>query len=789
MSSDVREQERRASNHRVRESMEHGANGLQQIKWTSGRGADCLKLAPRIPSQCSSNQVSARNGRGLNNTVRITRKWSTIAGWLLILAISPVWADVGQSADEESLLSLYGDEEIISIATGSRQPIAKAPAVATIITAEDIKAIGATDIDEVLETVPGLHVSKNPLYYNPIYTIRGIYSQYNPQVLMLLNGIPITNLFQGDRNLVWGGMPVEGIARIEVMRGPGSAIYGADSLAGVINIITKSRDDIASPEVGVRRGSLDSWQAWALYGGTWAETDVALTLQFGKTNGQGEQIEADAQSLFDGILGTRASLAPGSVNVGREQFDTRLDIARGDWRFRAGWQGRRAVETGAGIAQALDPSGRYASDRWSADLTYNNAELVENVNITAQASYLDTSQEVERNTILFPRQAVLPIGGNGNISTTGNPVLFSEGFIGNPEVFERHARLGVSAFYRGLSRHLLRVGTGFDYGEVYDVKETKNFGPGVIDGTIPVIDGDLTDVSGTRFAFLPKKNRKNFYFFLQDVWDIVRDWELTAGLRYDTYSDFGDTLNPRLALVWSARHDLNAKLLYGQAFRAPSFAELFNQNNPVVLGNADLDPETIATLELALDYQPRDTIRFAINGFHYWWNDIIRYVPDLDGASSTAQNAGKQTGLGLELEAEWQPIRTLRLIGNYAFQKSTDESTDADAGNAPQHQLYALAEWEFYPHWLITPQVNWIIDRARPPGDSRPELDDYALVDLTIRRKAIFDHLEIAFNVRNLFDEDAREPSPAPGTFLPNDLPLAGRTLFAEVRYYIDAQY
>jgi outer membrane receptor protein involved in Fe transport len=712
----------------------------------------------------------------------------TIAGCLLILSVRPGWADVAPLDDEESLLSIYGDEEIISIATGSRQHIAKAPAVATIITAEDIEAIGATRLDEVLETVPGLHVSRDFVGYNPIYTIRGVYSQRNPQVLVLINGIPITNLFQGDRNQIWGGMPVEGIARIEVMRGPGSAVYGADSLAGVINIITKDRHDIASPEVGLRRGSFDSWGAWALYGGTWVGTDVALILQAGKTDGQRERIEADVQSVFDAIFGTRASLAPGPVNLGRERLDARLDITRGNWQLRAGWQARRNIETGAGVAQALDPNGHFASDRWNADLTYRNGTVVRNMDIVAQASYLDTSQEVERNAILFPQRTVLPISADGNVSPTGNPVLFPDGLIGNPEVFERHARLGVSAFYTAFARHLLRVGTGFNYGEVYDVQETKNFGPGVIDGSVPVVDGELTDVSGTRFAFLPEKNRKNFYVFLQDVWDIARDWELTAGLRYDNYSDFGDTLNPRLALVWSARHDLNAKLLYGEAFRAPSFAELFNQNNPVVLGNPDLDPETIATLELALDYQPRENMRFAINGFHYWWDDIIRFVPDAGGASSTARNAGEQTGLGLELEAEWEPIAGLKFIGNYAFQKSTDENTDTDAGNAPQHQLYARAEWEFYPHWHLTPQINWVIDRARPAGDPRPELDDYAMVDVTLRRQAILDHLEIALSVRNLFDVDAREPSPAPGTFLPNDLPLAGRSLFGEVRYYIDRQ-
>ncbi|MBT8123923.1 MAG: Plug domain-containing protein, partial [Gammaproteobacteria bacterium] len=111
--------------------------------------------------------------------------------------------------EEEALIELYGDEEFISIATGSAQPISRAPAVATVITAKDIKEIGATDIDEALETVPGLHVSRRAAGYQPIYTFRGVHTNENPQVLMLVNGISINNLFIGDRSQAWGGFPVE----------------------------------------------------------------------------------------------------------------------------------------------------------------------------------------------------------------------------------------------------------------------------------------------------------------------------------------------------------------------------------------------------------------------------------------------------------------------------------------------------------------------------------------------------------------------------------------------------
>jgi outer membrane receptor protein involved in Fe transport len=597
--------------------------------------------------------------------------------WLLMLHTADAVAQESKE-EEKALLQIYGDEEMISIATGSRRPIAKAPAVATVITAEDIKAMGATDLDEVLETVPGLHVARSPLGYNPIYIFRGIFSDFNAQVLVLINSIPITNLFHGDRNQVWGGMPVEAIARIEVIRGPGSALYGADAFAGVINIITKTTQDIEGTQIGFRPGSFDTWDAWALHGGSWGGFDVATILEYHDTDGQREIIEADAQTVFDNFFGTSASLAPGPVNLQRENFDARLDIACGDWRLRAGLQRRRNVGSGAGVALALDPNSRFASDRWNVDLTYHNPKLAENWDVTTQLSYFDTTQEIERNLVLFPPGTLLPIGSDGNINLV-NPrslVAFPEGFIGNPEVFERHARFNMSAFYKGFERHTLHAGAGFNYGNLYKTRETKNFGPGVIDGTVSPIGGALTNVSDTPFVFLRERDRKNYYLFLQDEWRFANDWELTAGVRYDYYSDFGSTVNPRLALVWQTRYDLTTKLLYGRAFRAPSFAELGSFNNPVTIGNLNLDPETIQSLELAFDYRPADKLRLGLNLFGYQWDDIIRFTP-------VAQNTGEQIGYGLELEADWQPTRTLRLLGNYSYQRSIDEATDEDAGNAP----------------------------------------------------------------------------------------------------------
>lgn len=710
---------------------------------------------------------------------------------LATLLALPVLVHAGDEllSEEEELALAYGDKATVSIATGVEQPLRKAPSVASIITAADIKAMGATDLDEVLETVPGLHVARSNIGYNPVYTFRGIHSGLNPQVLVLINGIPITNSYQGDRSQIWGGMPVQAISRVEVVRGPGSALYGADAFAGVINITTKTKQDIAGTEVGGRVGSYDTYDGWALHGGEWAGFDVAAAVEYHKTHGPDSIVDSDLQSQLDRALGTQASLAPGPVNLMRDNLDARLDLSRDHWRFRGGLQHRSNWGNGAGVAQALDPINRYESDRWNADLTYDNKEFAEGWELTGQISYFDTSQVVQRNLTLLPPGTRLPIGANGQIdfATPTGLLTFPNGYIGNPEVWERHTRANLSAVYRGFSDHTVRFGAGFNYDNLYRAHESKNFGMDPVTGnSIPVLPGSkVVDVSGTSLAFMLPHDRKDGFFFVQDEWKLARDWTLTGGARYDYYSDFGETLNPRGALVWDLRYDLTAKLMYGSAFRAPSFAEMYAANNPVTLGNAQLKPETLDSIELAFDYRPRNDLRLGWNVFHYWWKDIIRYVPDAGGASSTAQNTGRQEGTGTELEAEWKADDSLKLTGNYSVQYSSDETNDHDAGYAPHHQVYLRANWDFLPDWQFVPQAKWIIGRDRAVGDSRPRISDYTWVDLTLRRKNLLDHMEVAFSIRNLLDADAREPSLAgtPAAAIPYDLPLAGRSFFGEVRF------
>jgi iron complex outermembrane receptor protein len=371
---------------------------------------------------------------------------------------------------------------------------------------------------------------------------------------------------------------------------------------------------------------------------------------------------------------------------------------------------------------------------------------------------------------------LFPAGSN--VFGTG---AFADGVIGNPDKWERHERLGASTTYSGFKLHRIRLGLGVEREEVYRTRETKNFNSNFTRiGTGST--ADVIDVSATQ-PFMQPHGRTKHYLYAQDEWSLVKDWTLTAGLRSDRYSDFGSTTNPRLALVWDAAYNVTAKLLYGSAFRAPSMSELYAINNPVVTGNPSLRPEKMRTVEAALSWQPSTALQLGVNVFHHEMSDIIRLV------NFVYQNDGEQRGDGLEFEATWDAGKDLRLTGNYSYQRSIDQATGRSAANAPQHHAYARAHWRFLPGWSVDPQVNWVSERPREPGDPRASLKGYATLDLTLRTDRASRGWDLAVSVRNLFDADAREPTPCdmspgqPYISLPNDFPLPGRSFYVQASH------
>lgn len=198
-------------------------------------------------------------------------------------------------------------------------------------------------------------------------------------------------------------------------------------------------------------------------------------MRVGSTDGTNNLVEADAQTGFDRLLGTHASLAPGRLNTGRDVIDGQLDLSYENWRWRFGLRDRDNVGSAQGIASALDPRGSSRNQSLSSDLSYNNEHIAPDWAMSAQLSALHYSERSD--LFLFPAGANL--GG-----------VFTDGMIGNPYKWERHHRLGATATYSGWLKHRVRLGLGMHSAELYKIRETRNMN---IDFT-PIGAGSLSDV-------------------------------------------------------------------------------------------------------------------------------------------------------------------------------------------------------------------------------------------------------------------------------------------------------
>lgn len=683
---------------------------------------------------------------------------------ILLAGLLQAQAANADTAEEVAqLLSISLDELMatkVTISTSTQQTLSRAPSAVSVITAEDIKATGARNLAEILQTVPGIYIRANLFGFRPQVTFRGATSQ---NTLLMVDGAPVKDLVWGP-GIFWRGLSTTMIDRVEIIRGPGSALFGSDASAGAINIITKTASGIGRSEVGVRAGSFDTQTAWVQHGGSWNGFDIGLMAEVSTTNGHKPYFAVDGQTSKDRDAGTNASYAPGHAAYGLDSEDFRFYMAKGHWRLQADVLRRGNIETGLTGAATLDPLTRGSDNRYNLALFYGNQAFARDWGLNAELRYQDLDYTSGDGFLERPPGFVCV---NSDHCNGGRLGLYPAGLLNQMRSAERRWNFEVSGLYSGVKNHAIRMGGGHVAQDLYSVEHLVNYGR-ISDAVQLPAGGPLVDISGSIYAFAPEKVRRTSYLFLQDVWSLAADWELTAGVRYDHYSDFGGTLNPRFALVWESSDRLTTKLMYGEAFRAPSYLELYART-AATQPNDKLTPERSKTWDLSFTYLVSRDLRLGLNLYQFTQSDLIA-----QDAAGKYQNLGNNTSDGVELEAIWQASKTVRFSGNLSHR---EDSTSFNV--VPTQTAYLRADWTFMPRWNWNIQANWIGRHALAPGDPRAPIGAYTLVDSTVRYSPRRDW-EFAASIRNLFDVDAREHS---SRSLVNNLPLPRRSVFAEARY------
>lgn len=655
------------------------------------------------------------------------------------------------SLSREELLLFYEEKDLV-VATRRKTPLRKAPAIATVITANELRNMGARNLMDVLKSLSSMGVSIDE-FGRHMVEVRGIRTTTSEKILLMMDGHRLNEPYTGSAFAnVYSDLAVENIKQIEVVRGPGSALYGANAFVAVINVITKDADDVNGARVTAGGGSFDTKKIGLLAGESNNGLQFLGSVDYFSTDGPKPLVEKDR------ISGAPFSTAPGTTDQYVEKSDIFLKALYDSWSFRGQYVGKKR---GAyiGFFHALTDENTLQYDNFWNELAYHK-ELNNKLSFKIRA-YMDQFE----------------LGSKFEVLPEGYP-NFPDGMSTKTELKNRTFGSELQLEQKLFEGNRLTYGVLFEKIRQFDVSFYANFNP--IDNS-PL--GSFQDVSALG-NFNKYAERQVLAVFAQDEWELNRDVNLTAGARYDRYSDFGGAFNPRLGLVWGFTEKGEIKLLYGRAFRAPNFKELYDQNNRFSVGNSELKPETVDTFEANIGYRPMKAIQAQVN---YFYSNIDNLI-DRDIRATPLPpiwiNKGRAVvnGVGLEFSGRYSSSNYWRL--NYTHQQGEDRETGRRLPFVPANRATAGINHALSRHLNSHLDILWTGERPRPEDDPRPAMAPYATVDLTLLLRDFYKDFEIRGSVHNLFDRRYRDPDTSGSQqYIPNDFPREGISAMMDVTY------
>ncbi|HPC96090.1 MAG TPA: TonB-dependent receptor [Sedimentisphaerales bacterium] len=657
-----------------------------------------------------------------------------IAGWLLLGAC------VTQAAapeDETSLFDMSLEDlmtvEIDTVYSASKhtQKVSEAPSSVTIISAEEIRKYGYRTLAEVLRSVPGFYINNDRNY--DYLGVRGFRrpGDYDTRILLLVDGFRINENI-GDSPLFGTQflLDVDLIERVEVIRGPGSSLYGSNALLAVINVITKNGKALHGLEMSGEVASYDTQKGRLSYGEVFGN---GLNLLVSATKGGGDGPELYFQEFDD------PATANGLVRNDDSDFHNLLLRASfGDFGLIAAHTAaEKGIPTAPWDAVFGDHRTRTYDDTTLLGLIYEH-EISDKLSVKAQTAYHHYNYD---GRYVY------------DYSEDETPYL-----VVNKDFYKGRwwdSELQVTT--RPFEKHILTAGGEFRYNIRQD---QANWDEEVY----------LDD----------SRHSRNWGLYIQDEFRVLDDVTLVAGVRYDHYSTFGGSTNPRLAMIYDVSEQTTLKLLYGRAFRAPNAYELYyhdggySQKAPL-----ELDPETIDTYEIVLERALASNLNATLNGFYYVMDDLIGQYTDPDDGLLVFRNIEEVEARGVELALAGRWENGLGVRTSYSYVEAENKDTEETLVDSPRH----LAKLN-----LIAPVVKDTLFAGleiQYNGRSRTlageQADDFLLTNLALTYTSPSKRLEIAAGLYNLFDVDYSYP--AFGEHRQDQIEQDGRTFRIRLLY------
>ncbi len=732
---------------------------------------------------------------------------------ILFQAISPLHA----LSKEIDVFSLSIEELMnIAIATKTEMTTEEAPSIVSVISSKEIMNMGARNLVDVLRTVPGFDLTDSTTVNAKKIGVRGISAQFSSKTKFMVDGHTISVAYYLGCAHLLDNFPLANIKRIEIIRGPGSALYGAGAFTSVINIITKEGGDEPS-SIGFTGGSYNSYKPYAELSYNNNDFKAYAYLDYYETDGYDGKVEED--------MGTLAGLpggAPGKLTSGKEYHTLQAKLNFKNC-YLSGFVQDVEMESPIGAALMLTDETEETFINYFTELGYKSpiGDETGNINFKAYYDYSVAESVYE----LFPEESAQffnQLAETGGLSEMYLPFPEGEGVYGSPRTKGSTTGVEITFDYN------TRPGIQFVAGAAYEYTELRakhyantNFTGndlevnGIIYPAEPkVYLGGLVDISENgNFFSIEKPDRTISATYVQGTFDLkelfsidnAQNMAVTAGIRYDDYDDVGSTTNPRIGLVYGPSEKLYFKLLYGTAFRAPTFLELYDQNNPALLGNPKLEPEKITTIEALVWYHFTKSLRGGLTFFSISAEELIQTTVTTGASSNTlVVNAGDVVSKGLEAEMKLIFDQSKYAYINFTYQDVTNTTNepiegtnllqdDFFPGNVPEILGNMGVNYGFTEDILFNISLNYIGERGRSDAmmwdgtslvksDQRDPIDSVFLLNASLSFNNL---ISSRFNVRisgfNLLDQDHRDPEETGQ--VKNDVPLPGTTGEVKIFY------
>ena len=597
------------------------------------------------------------------------------------------------SAIDSLLNQNYEHPKYLTTASKYAQTEEEAPSAISIVTSGEIEKFGYHNLADLLNMQTGMYVSNDrALTYLGVRGFRRLSD--NNRTLILIDGHRINSYQVGGGPIENSlGLDLKHFEKVEIVRGPGSALYGTNALFAVINLVPKQIEK-PYPAISANYGSFDSKEISLQFGNVFFnKLNFTVLANYYKDKGE---------DFYYPEFDTPRENNGWAINQdGEDSYGGLVSLEYSKLKFTGMFNHRKK----------LIPTGSY------------NSEFSKEQNIESTKGWLELKYQT---ALSYNKEIFARISYDYDVFRGILPLFFGNIYIeGVTKTLSGEAQL----LWDIMPNYRFTLGTEYKNSIISDYKfGTKNYT--LVNGQWPY---------------------QLFSAYLQNEYQFSPKLLINAGIRMDAFLDESDFfITPRAAVVYSPTFDNTLKLIYGTSFRSPNVIER-NLEEKTIVGykkNLDLTAEKINTLEFIWEHKFSEAYRLNMSLFYYKLTDIIDQVKDTNDNYVQYRNFSQAKAYGLEFELERKFSKKMMGYIRYTYQNAKDNKRN-DLVNSPKHLARFGVTKEVLNFVNIAMELQFESSRKTLAGTFANPI---YLVNMNFVTKPIFNYFTLSLRVKNLFD-------------------------------------